>query len=1172
MQYHKIDLQEYIQKSNIKEPTQEELQDFTNNLATLLETKENESEEHQKNRFRDFLTKTFKYDCNTKGRIDLAIYNGENIEVIIEFKALNNIQEFPKDSNTLQSKALVETILYYLRESKTNNNIKYIIIANIKEIFIIEAKEYEKVFKDNKALQKAYKNCDQKDGTDTSTQKFYNTLKDYLPTLNSTLKFTHFNIETTPPALLYQILSPQSLLKQKNYIDANTLNQSFYDELLYILGLQEINKNSKVLIQANNAENTLLDSICRAFTLHRDKDFEIIFSLLTTWNNRILFLRLLESMLLSFKHIKTPFLDINILKDFKHLNTLFFEVLAIKEDKRKDTPKELDSIPYLNSSLFDKTKLEKEGKEIKLLDSKQITIFNRSILKKAKDYKDTESLPLLEYLFAFLHAYDFTTTPKDIIDNIKTNHDKLINSAVLGLVFEKLNGYKEGSFYTPSFITSYMCKESLEKVVIKKFNEAFSANAKTINELPKIARDENKTIQDLRTILFSIKICDPAVGSGHFLVSALNELVFIAHRLGILESLDFYTTLELDNEEIIIKKQGKILEYTKPNDKDEPQHKIQQELFNLKKEIIESCLFGVDINPNSCEITKLRLWIELLKYSFYIFDSNGNTNTLETLPNIDINIKCGNSLISRFDLQDSLKHISNITHQIKRYKKLVFDYKNADQNILNISKQEIEKQIETIKQTFTLTLKDPKTKNALEKAIETHIKNYGISLLDDESLLDGLYFARNIFGNPQLNKEQEEQAYISYGKIVALRKKLDSTTSGEGYKNAFEWRFAFPEVLDKNGDFLGFDLVIGNPPYIDYRKIDTQTKLFLNKKSKIYKTNKEGSIFVYFIEKAKALIHSNGYCCFINPIAYICVDSGKGIRDFIDNNLTLLSMIDVSNFKVFNSASTYTCINHFSHKNTNINTINFGRANDENSLDSMEFKKLPQVQIENLSVQLDTIAFRISNIQHIKLSNCCDIFCGLSVTGFRANVSYNHRQDSNPFLESSDIHRYSFNGGKYIDNTQTYYSEDKRKIFEDSEIIFMARMTNFIRCCIASKGYYGGKVNILHNFKVDKRFLLGILNSKLMSYFYSKKYFASHMQGGAFGFDTISVGKLPIPKITESNKPLCNEIIKCVEQILESRAKDSALDTSKLESKINSLVYQLYNLTDDEIKIIESKT
>ena len=1039
-----------------------------------------------------------------------------------------------------------------------------------------------------------------------------------MPSLNSTLKFTHFHIQTTPLPLLYQALSPQVLLKRKSYIDANTLNQSFYDELLYILGLKEISQNSKVLIQANDIKNTLLDSITKAFQLSPQDDFETIFSLLTTWNNRLLFLRLLESMLLSFKHIKKPFLDIDTLKSFTDLNTLFFEILAIKESKRQSTLKELDSIPYLNSSLFDKTKLEREGKEIKLLDSKTIAIFKHSILKRDKNYKDIESLPLLEYLFAFLHAYDFTTTPKDIINHTKTNHDKLINAAVLGLVFEKLNGYKEGSFYTPSFITSYMCKESLEKVVIEKFNERKSWECDNLESLAqKLDKltDSVNGYKEANAIFDSIKICDPAVGSGHFLVSILNAMIELKFRLKILCEIHIDDNgerdykrlkdirLRLENDEILIQDSNNTLHtYQTPAHQNIESHIIQKALFHNKRILIESCLFGVDINPNSCEITKLRLWIELLKYSFYIFDSNGkNTNTLETLPNIDINIKCGNSLVSRFDLKDSLKHIPNITHQIERYKKLVFDYKNADQNILNISKQEIEAQIESIKQTFTLTLKDQKTKNELEKAIQTHIANYGISLLDNESLLDGLSYAHNIFGNPQLNKEQEDEAYISYGKIVALRKKLDSTTSGEGYKNAFEWRFAFPEVLDSNGDFLGFDLVIGNPPYIDYRKIDAQTKSFLNKKSKIYKTNKEGSIFVYFIERAKELIHSNGYCCFINPIAYICVDSGKGIRDFIDNNLTLLSMIDVSNFKVFNSASTYTCINHFSHKNTNINTINFGIANDENSLDSMEFKKLPQVQIENLSVQLDTIAFRISNIQHIKLSNCCDIFCGLSVTGFRANVSYKHRQDNNPFLESSDIHRYSFNGGKYIDNTQTYYSGDKRKIFEDSEIIFMARMTNFIRCCIASKGYYGGKVNILHNFKVDKRFLLGILNSKLMSYFYSKKYFASHMQGGAFGFDTISVGNLPIPQITESNKPLCDEIIKCVEKILEIKAchtealaevsknteskkdfspfskaqndkADSTLDTSKLESKIDSLVYKLYNLTNDEIEIIDSKT
>ena len=1232
MTYTPIPLEGFL--SNAHSPSIKELESFDTHKDNLLNAldkaeKNKESEEHLKIIFMDFLKDSFNYERNTKNLIDLSIYEDGIAKVLFEVKKPSNKADFVSSGggggtlptlHNLECKAFHQSIRYFLCEhiTRKNNNIKHIILTNTRDFYLIDAREYL-IFAKDKAILRAFDNYKKQQGTDKSADKFYATLKDYLPSLNSTLKFTHFHIQTTPLPLLYQALSPQVLLKQKTYIDANTLNQSFYDELLYILGLKEIDQKGKILILPTTEPNTLLDSICNKLGLDRDKDFETIFSLLTTWNNRILFLRLLESMLLSFKHITKPFLDIDTLQNFTDLNTLFFDILALKKEKRKTDLQLKDSIPYLNSSLFDKTELEKQNNEISKLDSNHLAIFKHSILKKDKEHKDTQSLPLLEYLFKFLHAYDFTTTPKDIINHTKTNHDKLINAAVLGLVFEKLNGYKEGSFYTPSFITSYMCKESLEKVVIEKFNERKSWECDSLESLAqKLDKltDSKDGYKEANAIFDSIKVCDPAVGSGHFLVSMLNAMIELKFRLKILCEIHIDDNgerdykrlkdirLRLENDEILIQDSNNTLHtYQTPAHENLESHIIQKALFHNKRILIESCLFGVDINPNSCEITKLRLWIELLKYSFYIFDSNGkNTGDLETLPNIDINIKCGNSLVSRFDLKDSLKHIPNITHQIERYKKLVFDYKNADQNILNISKQEIEAQIESIKQTFTLTLKDPKTKKELEKAIEIHITNYGISLLDNESLLDGLSYAHNIFGNPQLNKEQEDEAYISYGKIVALRKKLDSTTSGEGYTNAFEWRFAFPEVLDSNGDFLGFDLVIGNPPYIDYRKIDTQTKSFLNKKSKIYKTNKEGSIFVYFIERTKELMRSNGYCCFINPIAYICVDSGKGIRDFIDNNLTLLSMIDVSNFKVFNSASTYTCINHFSHKNTNINTINFGIANDENSLDSMEFKKLPQVQIENLSVQLDTIAFRISNIQHIKLSNCCDIFCGLSVTGFRANVSYKHRQDNNPFLESSDIHRYSFNGGKYIDNTQTYYSGDKRKIFEDSEIIFMARMTNFIRCCIASKGYYGGKVNILHNFKVDKRFLLGILNSKLMSYFYSKKYFASHMQGGAFGFDTISVGNLPIPQITESNKPLCDEIIKCVDKILEikachtealaevsknteskkdfspfSKAQNDKVeytknDTSKLESKLDSLVYKLYNLTNDEIEIIDSKT
>ncbi|MBH0275852.1 class I SAM-dependent DNA methyltransferase, partial [Helicobacter pylori] len=464
--------------------------------------------------------------------------------------------------------------------------------------------------------------------------------------------------------LIYQVLSQEVLLKQKKTLDANTLNKDFYEELLYILGLEEQNDKGKILIKPSRTENSLSDALKASYN---NLDDEEVMALLIAWNNRILFLRLLESLLISFKHFENEnsFLTTENFKDFNVLNTLFFEVLAKKNSERSKEIKEdkiLEKIPYLNSSLFDKTPLELKGYEIKLLDNKKLEIYKNSVLKKHEDYqkqKDLKPLPLLKYLFEFLRLYDFTTTPKDIKDNQNTSESRLINPSVLGLVFEKLNGYKEGSFYTPSFITSYMCKESITPIVLDKFNAIYQWGCKDLEALKgKIDRNfSNEKAKEYLQLLLTLRVCDPAVGSGHFLVSALNEMVLIAYELGLIASL-YRHELKLENDEIIIHTpKNEVFKYTIPHSENDPHHQIQKELFELKKDIIENCLFGVDINPNSCEITKLRLWIELLKYSYYIFENGKNTNALETLPNIDINIKCANSLISRFNLNDNLKKI-----------------------------------------------------------------------------------------------------------------------------------------------------------------------------------------------------------------------------------------------------------------------------------------------------------------------------------------------------------------------------------------------------------------------------------------------------------------------------------------------------------------------------------
>ncbi len=735
MDYKKLDL------PNTNHPNQEQLKDFETAFNAFLETNQQENENHHNDAFNDLLKGVFKYKVKPTKKIDSAILNENNkVEVIIEFKALKNPNEFIKKGD-LNVKAFHESLLYYLTERKEgNNNLKHLILATIKELYIIDANEFE-VFNKDKEIQKAFENCHDKKGNDPRTKAFYDACQKRLNELDRSLKYHHIPLKKENLALIYQALSPNFLLKIPKYSDANTLNKDFYEELLYILGLEEQNEKGKTLIKPSRTQNSLSYALKEKY---KNLDNEEVMALLIAWNNRILFLRLLESLLISFKHFEKPFLTTENFKDFNDLNTLFFEVLAKKNSERFPEIKEdkiLEKIPYLNSSLFDQTPLELKGHEIKLLENKKLELYQNSVIKKHEEYQKQKDLPLLEYLFEFLRIYDFTTTPKDIKDNQNKSESRLINPSVLGLVFEKLNGYKEGSFYTPSFITSYMCKESIMTIVRDKFNATYQWDCENLKALrEKIDRNfSNEKAKEYLQVLLTLHICDPAVGSGHFLVSALNEMVLIAYELGLVASL-YRCDLRLENDEIIIHTpKNEVFTYTIPHSENDPHHQIQKELFELKKSIIENCLFGVDINPNSCEITKLRLWIELLKYSYYIFEEGKNTHNLETLPNIDINIKCGNSLISRFALKDKAllktEKNKNLEYQIAEYKELVKIYKDPKiletlthpikdskavrkyakerlyqelaQNPNKDFKKALNDRIEKIKEAFKLTLEPP---------------------------------------------------------------------------------------------------------------------------------------------------------------------------------------------------------------------------------------------------------------------------------------------------------------------------------------------------------------------------------------------------------------------------------------------------------------------------------
>ncbi len=1287
-----IPLKDFIKKHNPQEPKKETIKNFEKEINSLLENaKRQDDEEFQKNEINKFFLKTYGYDCNTNKKVDSAIYMDKEAWVLIEAKALNNRNEFPKDRENPLSKAFCQMVFYFLKEIKNNNSLKHAIICNAHEFFLFDCKDFRALFQNDKRITKLHKNCAKKEGTDPSTKRFYSDLEEYLKKdFKGELPYTHFNLSSYDPKelpLIYQVLSREVLLKQRKTLDANTLNKDFYEELLYILGLEEQNDKGKILIRQSRTQNSLSDALKKE--PYKNLDDEEVMALLIAWNNRILFLRLLESLLISFKHFEKPFLTTENFTNFNDLNTLFFEVLAKKNNERLEKIKEdkiLGKIPYLNSSLFDKTPLELKGHEIKWLDNEPLEIYPKSVLKKDEKYKNKKPLPLLKYLFAFLHAYDFTTTPKDIKDNKNTSESRLINPSVLGLVFEKLNGYKEGSFYTPSFITSYMCSESIESIVLGKFNQKYiereDLKCGKLEELKNYLKNSHK--EDKRKeylqLLLALRICDPAVGSGHFLVSALNEMVRIAYELGLITSL-YRHSLRLENDEIIIHTPtNEIFNYTKAHSENDPHHHIQKELFELKKSIIENCLFGVDINPNSCEITKLRLWIELLKYSYYIFENGKNTNALETLPNIDINIKCGNSLISRFALKDKAllktKKNQNLKYSIAEYKELVKIYKDPKiletlthpikdsnavrkyakerlyqelkQNPNKDFKKALNDRIEKIKEAFKLTLDPPPKELKFKKFLKEHLELYGRSILEEIDYngleLEAIALEKQMASEKVLNDYRPYPKLDTTDRVVGLEhfnlyvltSYKDLQDENERYANALEWRFEFPEVLDDEGDFLGFDCIIGNPPYIRQEQIKDIKPLLQKQYQDFY--NSTADIYTYFFALALNLLKEKGFNAFITSNKYARAKYGAKLRELLLKKTTIVSYMELNALKVFESAAVDTSIMSFIKqsppKESGFNYYE-PTPDDKSNLKSAHSLTMRQNA-------LSTESFIFANASFLDLRDKMEsvgtplkdwdiqIYRGILTGANEAFIITTEKREEilnacktqeerkrtealiKPILRGKDIKRYSYEWAHlWVINTHNGYTSNLKfkippidiekypaiKMHLDSHYDTIATRSDqgdtpyHLRNCAyledfekekivypeTSQGAYFIYENsgiflektafMIVSDAYNLKLLTALLNSKLIT-FYFKNFCGGCILGkSGYQYNKHALEKIPIPKITEKNQELARKITDGVKQILALKEKDA--NTQQLEKEIDALVYQLYNLTDEEIKIIE---
>jgi len=1221
-------------------PTRIEIEGFKANFIQLLDRiNDAESEEYHKNLISDFLKKTY-YDpnffINTKGRNDLVINNGakatSSVGVIIEAKKPANKGEMLTHEK-INVKAFHELVLYYLRERITHKNleIKHVIATNINEWFVFDAATFDRLFAQNVNFVKQFNDFESGRLPETKTDFFYKMIAEpFIAEIKQVIEFTHFDIRDYEKTLrnnhqhqlhngnandnkliaLFKIFSPEHLLKLPFANDSNSLDKKFYGEMLHIIGLSETKDGSKKLIERNKEsernsgsilENTIiqldsLDKISRIenpghFGLNlQEQLFNVGLELCITWINRILFLKLLEAQLVNYhKGDKSyEFLNLKKIKDYDDLNSLFFQILARKPNQRSEDEKaQFANIPYLNSSLFEPTEIEHTTLFISNLpNEKTIPLYSSTVLKDDKGKKRTGKLTTLEYLFEFLNAYDFSSEGRE---EIQEDNKTLINASVLGLIFEKINGYKDGSFFTPGFITMYICRETIRKAIVQKFNDIKGWDCSDIGGLYNKIDNPNEA----NIIINGLKICDPAVGSGHFLVSALNEIIAIKNELGVLMDFtgrplkDYW--VEVVNDELFIteKQTGEEFFYLAPTPRKEAKFKgsfgtglnqlnpkqlperqiVQQSIFKEKQTIIENCLFGVDINPNSVKICRLRLWIELLKNAFFTPESN--FTELETLPNIDINIKCGNSLISRFDLTSNLKQIA------KTSKWAIFSYQNAVQAYKNSSdkevKRELDKLIKEIKSNYV---------NAILKRKPTLQKYYRLKQEYDYKFPEnGLFMheQEEDYGGNAKKREAEKQRLMN--EIMQVEEEIYAEKLFFERNNAFEWRFEFPEVLNDDGDFMGFDVIIGNPPYV-YRNSDIdKLKDYFDKK--YFNTSGNYDLYKFFIELSVSILKENGLNSLITNSSFLLQTSFAKTRQFLLENTNIDAIVPLGG-NVFNEATVDSAIyiarksklekaktrilipedlvNISSAISYSINQDRF-RANDFFVFDYLLNDK-----------EFNVVNKLLTNFPRIEEGY--DFGVGINTGYIKSDLTSDKKIDDryHPMIPGTGVTKYgSLKSEGFIMYDKDFIKgkgelgrtlPDEKFFTEPKILIVRTRNISLKERIIATidneKNYNLNRIsNIISKGENSLEGLLGVLNSKLFNWLYSKRFF-----------------DYEIKPIYLRNSPMCDtnnvELVNLVKDVIRLRQTNNKYNISEQLAKIDAVVFQLYNLTNEEIEIIEN--
>ena len=634
-------------------------------------------------------------------------------------------------------------------------------------------------------------------------------------------------------------------------------------------------------------------------------------------------------------------------------------------------------------------------------------------------------------------------------------------------------------------------------------------------------------------------------------------------------------------------------------------------------------MFGVDINPNSVKICRLRLWIELLKNAYY-----RNETELETLPNIDINIKCGNSLISRFGLDADLKKaLKQSKWNIESYKLAVDTYRNAESKE---QKRDMMQLIDDIKGNFRSEIgsNDPK-KLKLEK------------------LKGQLFNQTQQVGMFELSKKEQTEWNKRTNTLAAdvktLETEIEEIKSNKIYENAFEWRFEFPEVLNDKGDFVGFDVVIGNPPYI--KEYEGKHIFDGLRENEVYQGKMD--IWYMFLADGIKILKEKGLLNFIAPNNWVTNAGASKVRNFMLENAQFIQLIDFSNYMVFDTASIQTMIMQFSKNKIDNYLFDYRRITAmkpiyDNAIDIIENNPSENFEILNPKINLnqlkdksftfnnninELIIEKIISKSNFRFDEKLEVAQGIvfpqdflnkstneKLKNFKVgdgvfalknselknlNLLQNEKELIKPYFTSEQFNRYYAsnenklwliyttskfkntdeikpypNIKKHLDHFQNVITSDNKPYGlhrSREESFFIGEKIIVLRKCAGKPvftytnfdTYVSATFYVIKTARLNQKFLTGLLNSTLIEFWLKNK---GKMQGNNFQLDKDPLINIPLIEISKSEQ---QPFIDKVDQILALKKDNPTADTTALEHEIDLMVYELYGLSEEEIGIVE---